>query len=163
MKVAKSCGASQSDVASGCAGQRALQKLVDEMIQLGHIPTQSKNASVAEKRLAQRLSKARKAGSLTREQEAALDKLPQASKRKVVQHANRTRYGQRNAEKVVDEIIQLGHMPTQSKRPVHIREKRLAERLIRARKAGWLTREQEAALDNIAQASALKRLPLWSG
>ena len=42
VKVAKSCGASQSDVASGCAGQRALQKLVDEMIQLGHIPTQSK-------------------------------------------------------------------------------------------------------------------------
>ena len=99
MKVAKSCGASQSDVASGCAGQRALQKLVDEIIQLGHIPTQSKNASVAEKRLAQWLSKARKAGSLTREQEAALDKLPQASKRKVVQHANRTRYGQRSAEK----------------------------------------------------------------
>ena len=79
MKVANSCGASQSDVASGCAGQRALQKLVDEMIQLGHIPTQSKNASVAEKRLAQWLSKARKAGWLTREQQAALDKLAQAS------------------------------------------------------------------------------------
>ena len=46
VKVAKSCGASQSDVASGCAGQRALQKLVDEMIQLGHIPTQSKTRAL---------------------------------------------------------------------------------------------------------------------
>ena len=91
MKVAKSCGASQSDVASGCAGQRALQKLVDEMIQLGHIPTQSKNASVAEKRLAQWLSKARKAGSLTREQEAALDKLPQARKTKRVEKQRKMR------------------------------------------------------------------------
>ena len=86
---------------------------------------------------------------MTREQVAALDKLLQGSKR---------RCGQRNAEKLVDEIIQLGHMPTQSRRPTHVREKRLAERLTRARKAGWLTREQEAALDNMAHASVIETL-----
>ena len=72
---------------------------------------------------------------------AALDKLLQASKR---------RSGQRNAEKLVDEIIQLGHMPTQSKSAI-VGEKSLAKRLIYARKVGWVTREQEAALDNMAQ------------
>ena len=72
-------GASQPAVASGGAARPALQELVDEIIQLGHMPTQSKNASVEEKRLAVRLVKARKAGSLTRAQEAALDNLAQAS------------------------------------------------------------------------------------
>ena len=145
--VGNSRGASQPAVASGGAAQPDLQELVDEIIQLGHMPTQSKHASIEETRLARRLIRARKAGSLTREQVAALDKLLQASK---------TRSGQRNAEKLVDEIIQLGHMPTQSRRPAHVREKRLAERLTRARKAGWLTREQQAALDNIAQASVIE-------
>ena len=92
-------------VASGGAARPALQELVDEIIKLGHMPTQSKNASIEEKRLAVRLIMARKAGSLTRAQEAALDKLPQA---------RMTTYGQRNPEKLVDEIIELGHMPTQS-------------------------------------------------
>ena len=51
------------------------------------MPTQSKNASSEEKRFARRLIRARKAGSLTREQEAALDKLAQASVTKVVRDA----------------------------------------------------------------------------
>ena len=97
-------GASQPAVASGGAAQPALQELVDEILQLGHIPMQSNNASVEEKCLAVRLIKACKAGSLTREQVAALDKLLQASK---------TRSGQRNSETLVDEILQLGHIPTQ--------------------------------------------------
>ena len=52
-----------------------------------------------------RLIRARKAGSLTKEKEAVLDKLPQARK---------MTYGHRNPETLVDEIIELGHMPTQS-------------------------------------------------
>ena len=79
MEVGNSRGASQPAVARGGAGQLALQVLVDEIIQLGHMPKQSKNASVEEKRLAVRLVEARKAGSLTREQEAALGNFAQAS------------------------------------------------------------------------------------
>ena len=50
-----------------------------------------------------RLVKARKAGSMTKEQEAALDNLAQPSGA-----------SQLAAEQLVDEIIQLGHMPQQS-------------------------------------------------
>ena len=79
VEAGNSRGASQPAVACGGAVQPALQELVDEIIQPGHMPKQSTNASVEEKRLAVRLVKARKAGSLTREQEAALDNLAQAS------------------------------------------------------------------------------------
>ena len=60
-------------VASGDAAQLALQELVNEIIQ------ELSAGDVEEKRLAQRLIGARKADSLTREQEAALANLAQAS------------------------------------------------------------------------------------
>ena len=104
MEVSNSRGASQPDVASGGAGQPALQKLVDEIIQLGHMPRQSKNASVEEKRLARRLIRARKAGSLTREHEAALGNIVQAS---IVETPT-------VMEQLMDEISQLGHVPTRA-------------------------------------------------
>ena len=58
---------------------RLVQQLVDAIIELGYLPTQSKNSTVEEKQLAVRLIKARKAGSLSSEQEAALDSLAQAA------------------------------------------------------------------------------------
>ena len=80
VEAGNSRGASQPAVASGGAAQPALQELVDEIIQLGHMPTHpARCASVEEKRLARRLIRAGKAGSLTREQEAALGNLAQAS------------------------------------------------------------------------------------
>ena len=79
VEASNSRGASQLVVASGGAVQPALQQLVDVIIQLGHMPKQSKNASVEEKRLAVRLAKARKAGSLTTGQGAVLGNLAQAS------------------------------------------------------------------------------------
>ena len=79
--------------------------MVDDIVQLGHMPTQRKEASHEEKLLACRLSKARKERTLTREQEAVLDKVPQAS---------RMGYGKRNSEKLVEEILELGHVPTQA-------------------------------------------------
>ena len=73
LQVGNSGGASQPAVASGGAAQPALQELVDEIIQLGHMPRQSKNtASAKERSLYFRLWRARTAGSLTKEQEAAL-------------------------------------------------------------------------------------------
>ena len=45
------------------------QELVDAIIELGHLPTQCKNASLEEKRLAVQLIRARKAGSLSSQQE----------------------------------------------------------------------------------------------
>ena len=52
-----------------------MEELMDQISQLGHVPTQAKTASAEEKSLAVRLRRARKAGSLTREQEAAFDNL----------------------------------------------------------------------------------------
>ena len=54
-----------------------IQELVDSIIELGHLPTQSKKSSAAVKLLAVRLIKARKAGSLSSEQEGALGNLAQ--------------------------------------------------------------------------------------
>ena len=58
----------------GASGGR-VQQLVDAIIELGHLPTQSKNSSQAEKTLAVRLIRARQAGSLSSKQKAALGKL----------------------------------------------------------------------------------------
>ena len=126
MEVGNSRGASQPAVASGGAAQPALQELVDEISQLGHMPKQTKNASVEEKRLAVRLVKARKAGSLTREQEAALDKLAQASVTKVVQ-----------------QVRDLGHYPKASAGR-SLAERQLAWKLRTALNAKQFSPEQEA-------------------
>ena len=53
------------------------QELVDAIIELGHLPTQCKNASLEEKRLAVQLIRARKAGSLSSQQEDVLRILAQ--------------------------------------------------------------------------------------
>ena len=69
---------------------------------------------------------------MTREQEAALDKLAQASVAKVVQ-----------------QVRDLGHYPKASKRcPA---ERRLAERIRRAREAKKFSPEQEAELQALQQ------------
>ena len=52
-----------------------MQTLVDAIIVLGHLPSQSRNSSTEEERLAVRLIRARKAYTLTWQQEAQLDNL----------------------------------------------------------------------------------------
>ena len=111
-------------------------QLVEAIQQLGHLPTQSKNSSQAEKTLAVRLIRARKAGSLSSEQEAALDNLAQGA-----------------AQHLVDTIMELGYLPTQSKNST-VEEKQLAVRLIKACNSGYLSSEQEGALGNLAQDQA---------
>ena len=68
----------------GGASQPAMQELVEAIIELGHLPSHSRSSSAEEKRLAVRLSKARKAGTLTWQQEAQLGNLQPAT-RAVVQ------------------------------------------------------------------------------
>ena len=116
----------------GAPGGR-VQRLVDVIIASGHLPTQCSHSTVAEKQLAVRLIRARKAGSLSSEQEAALDDLAQGA-----------------AQHLVDTIIELGYLPTQSKNST-VEEKQLAVRLIKACNSGYLSSEQEGALGNLAQ------------
>ena len=54
-------------------------QLVEAIQQLGYLPRQGKNSTIEEKHLAVRLIKARKAGSLSSEQEAALDNFGQGA------------------------------------------------------------------------------------
>ena len=96
-----------------------MQELVDEITQLGHVPTQSKNASVEEKRLAVRLSKARKAGSLT-------SRSPQPLK----------------MEELLQQVRDLGRYLKESRRDAA--ERQLAEKLRKASKAKQVSPEQEA-------------------
>ena len=120
----------------GGAPGRHVQQLVDAIIELGYLPTQSKNSSQAEKTLAVRLLKARKACSLSSKQEAALENLAQGA-----------------AQHLVDIIIELGYLPTQSKNST-LEEKQLAVRLIKACNAGSLSLKQEAALGKLAEGAA---------
>ena len=57
------------------------------------------------------------------------------------------------SRQLVDAIIELGHLPTQCK-DVSVEEKRLAVQLIRAKKAGALTSQQEEVLRILAQDQA---------
>ena len=105
-------------------------------MELGYLPTQCNHSTVAEKQLAVRLIKARKACSLSSKQEAALDNLAQGA-----------------AQHLVDIIIELGYLPTQSKNSTP-EEKQLAVRLIKACNAGSLSLKQEVALGKLAEGAA---------
>ena len=65
---------------AGCASQPATEDLVTAILSLGHLPTQSKRATVEEKRLAVRLIRARKAGTLSSQQEELLRALEPATR-----------------------------------------------------------------------------------
>ena len=138
-------GASWHAVASGGAAQPALRELVEEIIQLGHMPRQSKNtASAKERSLYFRLWRARTAGSLTKEQEAALDKLAQASVTNVVQ-----------------QVRDLGHYPKASLGR-SLAERQLAWKLRTVVIAKQFSPEQEAelqALRLVQQVRDLGRYP----
>ena len=64
----------------GGAAQSGMQALVDAIIVLGHLPSQSMSSSTEEKQLAVRLINARKAGTLTWQQEAQLDNVKPATR-----------------------------------------------------------------------------------
>ena len=82
---------------------------------------------------------------MTKEQEAALDNLAQASgaswigRRRLVETPT-------VIVQLMDEISQPGHVPTKAS-TASTKEKKLEKRLKYARTAGALTREQEAAFD----------------
>ena len=120
----------------GGAPGRHVQQLVDAIIELGYLPTQSKHSTVAEKQLAVRLIRARQACSLSSKQEAALDNLAQGA-----------------AQHLVDTITELGYLPTQSKNST-VEEKQLAVRLMKACNAGSLSLKQVAALGKLAEGAA---------
>ena len=81
--VASGCGRErlQAALAGGGTGapgsRRNTQQLVHSIIELGHLPTQCKNASPEEKRLAVQLIRARRAGALSSQQEDVLRILAQ--------------------------------------------------------------------------------------
>ena len=136
MEVGNSRGASQPDVASGGVGQTAQQMLVEEILQLGRMPVRTRDPfRVEENLLARRLWRARAAGSLTKEQEAALGKLAQA-----------------NVTKVVQQVRDLGHYPKRNA-VCSLAERQLAEKLCRALEAKQFSPEQEAELQALRHAS----------
>ena len=115
----------------------AMEQLIDEISQLGHVPRAATTASTTEQKLYGRLYRARTACSLTIEQEAALDRLAQASGRKVVQ-----------------QVRDLGHYPKASAGR-SLAERQLAWKLRTALKAEQISfsPEQEADLQALPQAS----------
>ena len=157
----------------GGAAQPGMQALVDAIIVLGYLPSQSRSSSTEEKRLVVRLIKARKAGTLTCQQNAQLanlkpatravgqnsEELPLAAPGRIMDASggaagsgcDRQRAAsasgdgggsQPGMQELVDAIIALGHLPEQSKSS-STEEKQLAGRLMRARKAGTLTWQQD--------------------
>ena len=136
---------------TGASGpRRNTERLVQSIIELGYLPTQCNNSTVAEKQLAARLIRARKAGSLSSEQEAALDNLA----KRVAQHRVALRRAEARiayAGKLMQEVRDLGHYPKKSQIR-SLAEQLLAEKLRWARKAKKFSPEQEAELKALQQA-----------
>jgi hypothetical protein len=132
-------------------------------MELGYLPTQSKNSTVEEKQLAVRLIKACKAGSLSLKQEAALGKLAEGAAEvgHVAGLQALLRAGLRllpdaetriaKAEELMQQVRDLGRYPHESARR-SLAERRLAERLRNARKRKRLSPEQESELQALRQA-----------
>ena len=112
-------------------------QLVEAIQQLGHLPTQSKNSSQAEKTLAVRLIRARKA-DLRKAWEVR--KLQQRAAVRIVK-----------AEKMMQEVRGFGRYPMESRQDV--RERQLADKLRKARKAKRFSPAQEAELQVLQQAA----------
>ena len=81
--VASGCGRErlQAALAGGGIGgpgsRKTTERLVQSTIELGYLPTQCKDASLEEKRLAVQLIRAKKAGALSSQQEDVLRILAQ--------------------------------------------------------------------------------------
>ena len=127
--VAEARGRGRS-VASRC-------QLVEAIQQLGHLPTQSKNSSQAEKTLAVRLIRARKA-DLRKAWEVR--KSQQRAAVRIVK-----------AEKMMQEVRGFGRYPMESRQDV--RERQLADKLRKARKAKRFSPAQDAELQVLQQAA----------
>ena len=112
-------------------------QLVEAIQQLGHLPTQSKNSSQAEKTLAVRLIRARKA-DLRKAWEVR--KLQQRAVVRIVK-----------AEEMMQEVRGFGRYPMESRQDV--RERQLADKLRKARKAKRFSPAQEAELQVLQQAA----------
>ena len=106
-------------------------QLVEAIQQLGYLPRQGKNSTIVEKHLAVRLIKARTAGLLSSEQEAALGHLAQGAaevKAASVEHL-RQQVGDRDWEEILmHQVRDLGRSRGSA-------EQQLAEKLRRAWKA----------------------------
>ena len=205
IKARQACSLSfEQEAALGNLAQGAAKHLVDTIIQLGYLPTQCKNSTVEEKGLAVRLSKARNAGLLSSEQEAALGNLPQraagvghvaglqafqrvaggaraeariaqaeklmqrvrdwgriprggagtvigkARKEKLFSLEQEAELQALRAEEVMQQVRDFGRCPKETERFSRA-ERRLAEKLRRARKAELLSPEQEAELQALRQ------------
>ena len=125
-----------------------MQGLVDAIIVLGHLPSQSRSSSTEEKRLVVRLTKARTARTLTWQHEAQLENLKPATREVgqtgpdwILQHC----------EQILQQLRDFGRWPTESAGR-GLAERQLAERIRRARKAKQFSPEQEAEFQALQQA-----------
>ena len=146
----------------GNLAEGAAQHLVDTIMELGYLPTQSKNSTVEEKQLAVRLIKACKAGSLSLKQEAALGKLAEGAAEvgHVAGLQALLRAGLRllpdaetriaKAEELMQQVRDFGRCPKENERcslaERQAARRRLMGKLRWARKTKLLSPEQEAEL-----------------
>ena len=126
---------------------------------LGGYLMESTNRSLMERQLAERLRRALKDNKLSPEHVTELQELRQnchieKSEMKMQEVRGGGAPGsRRNTQQLVHSIIELGYLPTQCK-DASVEEKRLAVQLIRAKKAGALSSQQEDVLRILAQDQA---------
>ena len=154
--------------------QGAAQHLVDIIMELGYLPTQSKNSTLEEKQLAVRLIKACNAGSLPLKQEVALGKLAegaaevghvaglqalhQAGLRPLLEAEARIA----KAEELMQQVRGFGRCRKENERcslaERQAARRRLVGKLRWARKTKLLSPEQEAELQVPQQAWEVRKL-----
>ena len=119
-----------------------LEEMMQKVRSLGRYPKEGLTRSPAEQQLAETLRRTRTAKQFSPEQEAELEALQQAERRK-----NRGETG----AKLMRQVRDLGRYPKESTNR-SLAERRLAEKLRRARKAKKFSPEQEAELKALQQA-----------
>ena len=114
-----------------------MEELVQKVRDLGRYPKSGARCSLAERQLAERIRRARKANQFSPEQEVELQALRHALLKQ--------------EEELVQQVRDLGYYPKASKRC--LAERRLAARIRKARKGKQLSPEQEAELQALQQES----------
>ena len=129
---------------AAAASQSDTQDLVNDILQSGHLPSQSRRSSAKEKQNAVRLIRARKAGKVSWQQEAQLRELQPATRDDLEDSgasAGASTQAQGSASSVT---VHAGGRASQLAAAISGDVE--PGRLIRARKAVTLTRQQEAQL-----------------
>ena len=131
---------------AGLQRRQKTEVLLQQVRDLGRYPKENAGRSLAERQLAEKIRRARKANQISPEQEAELKALQQAEQQ-----------AEQKTEVLLQQVRDLGRYPKENARR-SLAERQLAEKIRKARKAKQLSPEQEADIKALQQAESDARV-----